>query len=114
MEADGLDKLSHLREGTLRDELEQAEAEIVKFRVKWLEEEKLRRHTEAELATVKKDVLLYAAKHARCEEKLAVVVDKLPSMNDAHWINIVIRRNGKDEVYQADYLKALAKAKEAV
>lgn len=32
---------------------------------------------------------------------------KLPLLADAHWINIVIRRNGKDEVYQADWLKEL-------
>lgn len=35
---------------------------------------------------------------------------RLPNFDGAHWINIVVRRGGKDEVYQADYLRALADA----
>lgn len=42
------------------------------------------------------------------EKALAEYREKLPPLADAHWVNIVVRRNGKDEVYQADWLKALA------
>lgn len=34
---------------------------------------------------------------------------KIPSLRDSHWINIVVRRNGKEETYEADWLKDLQK-----
>lgn len=30
---------------------------------------------------------------------------RLPLLNDAHYINIHVRRGGKDEIYEADWLK---------
>jgi hypothetical protein len=32
---------------------------------------------------------------------------KLPELRDAHWINVLVRRNGKNEVYEADWLKEM-------
>ena len=40
--------------------------------------------------------------------RLAAVVEAaraLPSLQDAHYVNVVVRRNGRDEVYEADWLK---------
>lgn len=36
-------------------------------------------------------------------------IAKLPELEDAHCINIVVRRDGKDEVYEADWLKQARK-----
>ena len=40
-------------------------------------------------------------------DDLAEELKKLPDLYDAHYINIVVRRNGKDEVYQGDWIKQL-------
>ena len=34
----------------------------------------------------------------------------LPNLKHAHYIDIVVRRNGKDEIYEADWLKKLRRA----
>lgn len=39
-------------------------------------------------------------------------LEKLPNMDGSHFVNIIVRRNGKNEVYEADYLKTLTQIKE--
>jgi len=50
-------------------------------------------HEERALAVVLRLAAIVAAARA------------LPSLQDAHYVNVVVRRNGRDEVYEADWLK---------
>ena len=40
-------------------------------------------------------------------DDLAKALKELPDLRDAHYIDIVIRRNGEDEVYPGDWIRQL-------
>lgn len=63
------------------------------------------RHNTREEAVAAWNTRHFPAVSGEGQARLQAELAKLPPLNDAHYINIVVRRNGKDEVYEADWLK---------